>query len=55
MIRTSVNVSTNLVNATVMARWSGEIDVDVYSSGGRTLADEAMDNLSDDDLAAPGR
>lgn len=53
MIRTSVNVSTNLVNATVMARWSGEIDVDVYSSGGRTPADEATDNLFDDNLTAP--
>lgn len=35
MMRTAINVSTNLVNATVMARWSGEIDVDVYQAGGR--------------------
>lgn len=30
MMRTVINVSTNMVNATVMARWSGEIDVAVY-------------------------
>lgn len=34
MMRTAINVSTNLVNATVMARWTGEIDVDVYAAGG---------------------
>lgn len=34
MMRTAVNVSTNLVNATVMARWSREIDLDVYAAGG---------------------
>jgi Na+/H+-dicarboxylate symporter len=34
MMRTTVNVSTNLVNATVVARWSGNIDVGAFSSGG---------------------
>ncbi|WP_414899600.1 dicarboxylate/amino acid:cation symporter [Sphingomonas flavalba] len=39
MMRTVVNVSTNMVNATVMARWSGEMDVDIYT--GRHAADAA--------------
>jgi Na+/H+-dicarboxylate symporter len=43
MIRTTINVSTNLVNATVLARWSGEIDVEVYGSGGRAPAAGATD------------
>ena len=33
MMRTSINVSTNLVNATVMARWTGEIDIGTYDGG----------------------
>lgn len=38
MMRTAINVSTNLTNATVMARWSGEIDIDAYDAGGATPA-----------------
>lgn len=38
MMRTAINVSTNLVNAIVMARWTGEIDADVYAAGGRSGA-----------------
>jgi Na+/H+-dicarboxylate symporter len=34
MTRTTVNVSTNLTNATVMARWSDEIDVETFARGG---------------------
>lgn len=53
MMRTSINVSTNLINATVMARWSGEIDVGVYASGGRDLAAQAQEKLFQDGLINP--
>jgi Na+/H+-dicarboxylate symporter len=34
MMRTTINVSTNLVNATVLARWAGEMDLPTYRRGG---------------------
>lgn len=41
MMRTTVNVSTNMVNATVMASRLGEMERDVFAAGGQPLTSEA--------------